>query len=598
MRKSILLITIFIFSTLFIPTTIAQIEDNNLQRTMPSVLTASFLNLYYNHEGNIEFSWSQISGTTQFRIFNGSLGSDTILATFAPNGTSWTYFNAEVGKTYCFGFQRIFSNVFGSGGEGFSTCIITVAPPVETIPPNAPLNLEVTIEGSNFDTIKLTWDAPNTTTTASISGYKLFRSTDPNVEFSLLTNITDPTIQVWEDIPASKSDLYYYRVYANSEAGLSTYASASAGAPTVPLNFEAVSESNNIRLSWDEPSGDSKSSIIKYQLYRSSNLSEAFQAIANLTVDLYIDTNIGAGQNYYYKVSAMNLFGTGKNASVSIIFPGLVPEDLPDLFTTIAKDRQVQLIWNNPSDGSSSNITGYEIYRSASLQGRFDLIASIASTQAPSQNYTDDELTNGQTYYYLLYSVNSIGASNSYLVQVATPATLPDAPNSLKATIGSAQVTLSWDVPTDNGGLSVTEYLIHRSQNFANFQFVGSTKSLFYIDDTIMDEKIYEYRVYAKNSLGTSSSFASIDVFPSGIISTEEITDTSEPSSISTISFTIPNLISNTSTTQSSLTSSSLPTSSRPQVSFLITSILGALLLQIACVILIQSKKKRFNRES
>ena len=593
MRKSILLITIFIFSTLLIPTTIAQTEDNNLQRTTPSSVQFSLSFDYFASE--ITLTWGSIADITSFKVSERTaLGFHNTLVVLPGTATSWIHSGIVVGRAYCYLLQLVYN---AGGSMAGTNCITTVAPPISSIPPNAPLNLEATIEGSNFDTIKLMWDAPNTTTTASISGYKLFRSTEPNVGFSLLTNITDPTIQVWEDIPASRSDIYYYRVYANSGAGLSTYVSVSAGAPTVPLNFEAVSKSNNIRLSWDEPSGDS-TSIIKYRLYRSNNLAEAFQAIANLTVDLYIDTNIAAGQNYYYKVSAMNLFGTGKNASVSIIFPGQVPEDLPDLFTTIAKDRQVQLIWNNPSDGSSSNITGYEVYRSASLQGRFDLIASIASIQAPSQNYTDDELTNGQTYYYLLYSVNSIGASNSYLVQVATPATIPDAPNSLKATIGSAQVTLSWDVPTDNGGLSVTEYLIHRSKNFANFQLAGSTNSLFYIDDTIMDGEIYEYRVYAKSSQGTSSSFASIDVVPSGIISTEETTDTSEPSSISTISFTIPNLISNTSTTQNSLTSSSLPASSRNQVSFLITSILGALLLQIACVILIQFKKNRFNRES
>lgn len=76
----------------------------------------------------------------------------------------------------------------------------------------------------------------------------------------------------------------------------------------------------------------------------------------------------------------------------------------------------VNLYWN-----SSTDVAGYNVYRSTAVNGNY---SKINSSLQPSTTYTDNSVISGQTYYYAATSVNSAGEESGRStppVQAAIP---------------------------------------------------------------------------------------------------------------------------------------------------------------------------------
>src|SRR5216684_3306337 len=111
-------------------------------------------------------------------------------------------------------------------------------------------------------------------------------------------------------------------------------------------------------------------------------------------------------------------------------------------------NAQVSLTWN-----ASSGATGYYVKRSTTSGSETQIAAQ------PTTGYTDNAVTNGTKYYYVVSAYNSYGQSANSAEVNATPVlSAPVAPTSLTATPGNMQVTLSWSVST-----GATSYHIKRS---------------------------------------------------------------------------------------------------------------------------------------
>ena len=115
---------------------------------------------------------------------------------------------------------------------------------------------------------------------------------------------------------------------------------------------------------------------------------------------------IAAGQTMSFNVAfsptssgtVSGAFSFASNASNS---PAL--ESLTGVGTAIP--YSVSLSWS-----PSSNVQGYNVYRSAVANGTY---SKINSTLDPSTVYTDSTVVSGQTYYYAATSVNSTGQESS-----------------------------------------------------------------------------------------------------------------------------------------------------------------------------------------
>jgi len=89
----------------------------------------------------------------------------------------------------------------------------------------------------------------------------------------------------------------------------------------------------------------------------------------------------------------------------------------PQQVEAYAGDRSIVLHW---ARNAESNLLGYAVYRSTAPAGTFTKVTSAALTL---QSYADMDVSNGQTYYYVIRAVNTNqGESQNSAVANATPA--------------------------------------------------------------------------------------------------------------------------------------------------------------------------------
>src|SRR5207253_5435901 len=98
-----------------------------------------------------------------------------------------------------------------------------------------------------------------------------------------------------------------------------------------------------------------------------------------------------------------------------VVTPPTAP-GAPQNLTPTAGDAVVHLAWQPPSSDGNSAITEYRVYRGDS-SGTETLLGPTTQT-----TYDDTSVTNGQTYYYTVTAVNSVGEGPASNEVSATPA--------------------------------------------------------------------------------------------------------------------------------------------------------------------------------
>jgi len=127
----------------------------------------------------------------------------------------------------------------------------------------------------------------------------------------------------------------------------------------------------------------------------------------------------------YWSIHEIYVFGTSPTAPAGL--------------TATAAGSQVNLSWN-----ASADATGYNLKRSIVSGGSYTTIGVNLAGLA----YTDTDLTNGTTYYYVVSATNSFGESANSTEASAQP--VSTVPVSLNFAASGGQIQLSW--PMDHLG--------------------------------------------------------------------------------------------------------------------------------------------------
>ncbi|MGB6873288.1 MAG: fibronectin type III domain-containing protein [Dehalococcoidia bacterium] len=270
------------------------------------------------------------------------------------------------------------------------------------------------------------------------------------------------------------------------------------------------------RLEWNASSG-----AVSYGVQVSTSPGFTSLIVNEVGIaNLYYDIAPGIlnwDTTYYWRVNAKNSFGSTSSWSSYSYFKtavGLPPNAPSDLIATTISSSQINLTWQD----NSSDEAGFKIERKTG-SGSYSQIATVGASVT---SYSNTGLTASTTYYYRVraYSV----AGNSDYSNEASATTLPPPPAAPvlkspanRSTVPSLTPRLEWNASTGatDYGLQVA---ITSSFTSLVVDETGIT-DLFYdvSEGTLNWNTIYYWRVNAKNSLGSTSTWSRYRYFRTAV---------------------------------------------------------------------------------
>jgi fibronectin type 3 domain-containing protein len=452
--------------------------------------------------GNVTLTWTAPasdggSALTKYSIYRGtSSGSQTFLR---DAGLALNLIDGSVsaGVTY---YYRV--TAWNSQGESLRS---NEASATTFGLPTAPTSLNGVAADS---LISLRWNAPNSDGGSSISAYRVFFGLASG-DYSGNQTVSSTTLL---QTSLTNGVRYYYAVRAINAVGegplSSEYSAIPMTNPSAPQSLLALEGVRQVSLSWMPPLVSGGADVTGYKLYRGPTATDQSLIAVLGTALEFTDTGLANGTTYHYSVTALNSKGESLHSLDASARTSAVPS-VPTGYSVIAGDSLASLSWSAPTDNGGSSISSYNVYRSLTLGG-YVLIGNTASL-----SYSDPGLSNGQRYYYSVAAVNSVGEGVRTTQIPVVPATSPTEPTQLAAVPGVKGISLSWTVPSSDGGSPILGYHILRGNAPGAESQYRDIYTNSFVDSPLDDGETHYYKVVAYNAVsdGPVSNEASATSF-------------------------------------------------------------------------------------
>ena len=392
-----------------------------------------------------------------------------------------------------------------NGGTG--TIAVTIDLTDVEEPPGRPAAPSVTATAGTTDSLEVNWTAPSNTGPA-IDNYDLrYREGTGGSWINGPQNVSGTSATIGS---LTEGTSYQVQVLARNAEGDSPWSlpgsgqTGALGAPDVPHSLDATPGNGQVMLSWVQPSGGAEVTDYEYEL----DLSGTWISTGSTATD-YTVRNLTNGQSYTFRVRAANSAGQSAASSASAsVTPATVPGAPTGLSATVS-DQRVDLIWTAPTSNGGQSITDYEYEQDGS--------GTWISTGSTATSYMVHNLTNGQPYRFRVRALNSVGAGAASAASPnITPATEPDAPTGLSATVSDQEVDLIWTAPASNGGATITYY--EYEQDFSGtWTSTGGTATSYTVTG-LTNGQSYTFRVRALNRVGAGAASGSQSATPTSTV--------------------------------------------------------------------------------
>ena len=377
------------------------------------------------------------------------------------------------GQSYDFEVRAV--NMQGEGAVATETATLSGKP-------SAPLKLGATPGDAE---VTLTWDPPSSDGDSAIEGYEL--RVDSSGEWMPVDGEADARETTVEGLHNGLRYIFEVRaVNMQGEGAVATVTATPSEKPSAPRNLSATPGDAEVTLRWDAPSSDGGSAIERYE-YRVDG-SGMWTPVEGEAREETV-TGLTNGQSYDFEVRAVNMQGEGAVATETATLSG--KPSAPLNLSAAPGDRQVTLTWDPPSSDGYSAIERYE-YRVDS-SGMWTPVG-----EAEVRETTVEELDNGLRYRFEVRAVNMQG-EGAVATVMATPSAKPSAPRNLSATPGDAEVTLTWDPPSEDGGSAIERYELRADGSGG---WIGSGTSRRVTVTRLINRRQYTFEVRAVNAAG------------------------------------------------------------------------------------------------
>ncbi|HEY3333912.1 MAG TPA: FG-GAP-like repeat-containing protein [Candidatus Limnocylindrales bacterium] len=185
----------------------------------------------------------------------------------------------------------------------------TPTPTPAPVPPSVPQSL---VASPNLAAgVGLAWQAPSTSGSSQVTGYRVYRGTGTAAVTPL---VTVGNVLGFTDASVSNGTTYRYAVSALSAAGegprTAEVTAARGTAPSAPRSLTATTTKSGIALTWVAPSSNGGSAITGYRVYRGTKAgAETLYVAYGPDAVSMTDTSVTRRTTYFYKVSAVNVLG-------------------------------------------------------------------------------------------------------------------------------------------------------------------------------------------------------------------------------------------------------------------------------------------------
>jgi hypothetical protein len=477
---------------------------NNTTTQLSNFISGSFscqvpngLRVASSECGSITLNWDDYpvgQNETSYTLYRSDSpnGYFSNIATINANILTYTdTYLSQPGTNYYYKLKGRFNNTdtdFGNIVNSSFTCTI-------------PTGLQV--ESASCGKINLKWnDYPSGT---NETGYVIYYSDSENGYYNQIGTVPANTLTYSFSSSLYGNTLmqnqnYYFKIqgkfnYANTNFSQAAVGSFTCSSPPNP-QFTA-SSCGSITISWaDFPSGVNENG---FEIYRSDNEFGYYSNIGSVASDIltYEDKGyIQPGYTYYYKIKGL-FFSSSTYFSAPT--SGTFSCPLPNSPTATAVScGHVNVSWADFP--SSTNETGFTIYRMNGNNGYFSQIASVAANVFNYEDKSYNLNPNTNYYYKIAGTFNSTSTvlseqSNSVSFTCAVPTGLQISSSSC------GKINLSWsDYPS---GIDETGFIISRGSTLGGyFSEIGQVNANItsYIDNSygLVEGQTYYYRIKGK----------------------------------------------------------------------------------------------------
>ncbi len=387
---------------------------------------------------DLTFSWSPSMGANSYHLYQSNIsGGPYTLAL----DTSSTILNVVSGLTPGATYYFVLTALTGTMESAVSNQIAVIP----EVTPAAPVPV-----ATSATQIDLSWSFVSGATV-----YDLFRSSD-GVTFSILAS----GIAGNSYSDTSIAGLNYTYKYLPKKVSIPMAESSASGLvstafqPLAPTNLTAHSTAtNSVTLVWV-----TVPLAAGYDIYRSTVSGGTYSylgSVSSPTIN-YSDSTVVAGTTYYYVVKSKNSFGLTSNFSNEITIRLVAG---PAGLSAATGTNSINLSWS-----AVGGATSYAVLRSYTMGGPYGVISSAN----PGTTYSDTQIRNGSTYYYVVdanfssgaHSVHSNEAFNTAIdsMNIEVPIELIDR--------GLASSTTSMVFERSRTSLDTTKYDGTKTYNF------------------------------------------------------------------------------------------------------------------------------------
>jgi fibronectin type 3 domain-containing protein len=367
---------------------------------------------------SVGLGWSESNEAdfASYKIYRSLTGgvslNSTLVATLTNKSTSSFTDTALAENTVYYYRVFVFDLNNLSGGSNEDSGRTNIDAPPDTVQLLAPSE-------RTFNSLTLFWTQSKAT---DFQAYQLYRGNSPAVDSgsSLMVTINNKNTTTFTDTGLDANTTYYYRLYVVDRGGKSS-ASNSVSGTTKPYPVpEAVTlfapsnlTENSMTLFWTQSPSPNFSA---YQLFRGNlagvdSTDELVASVTSQTTLTYTDTCLTSDTEYYYRLYVYNTFGngTGSNQVTARTLVNQPPQ--PAVLSTPNRvdSTTLSLTWTKSEE---KDFASYRIYRSTSAGVDTSDQLIVVINQADNTDYSDQNLTTGQTYFYRIFVFDREGLSS------------------------------------------------------------------------------------------------------------------------------------------------------------------------------------------